>query len=132
MLDGRQQVHQPVVVKVVVQVIGIPRRHVALGELGDDRHFPDEIGGEIRAIGASLGQILADVRKRKADHQRHDEQDERAGARVGSRECGECERAGQPPRRQLRRAPITGASMSSAMWRVPTAHNARSPRLLRT
>ena len=45
-LDGRQQVHQPVVVKVVVQVIRVPGRHVALGELGDDRHFPDEVSGK--------------------------------------------------------------------------------------
>ena len=102
MLSGRQQVHQPVVVEVVVQVIRIPRRHVAFAELSDDGHLPDEIGGEIGPIGAPLRQLFADVRVGQTDDERDGEQDERAGAGIAAREARKGQRPCQPPHRQHR------------------------------
>ena len=129
MLSGRQQVHQPVVVEVVVQVIRIPRRHVAFAELSDDGHLPDEVGGEIGPIGAPLRQIFADVRVGQADDERDGQQDERAGAGIAAREAREGA-ASRPAAAPARAAspPTTGASIEQrdvAGARQPTGRAAR-------
>ncbi len=66
---GRQQVREPVIVQVIVAMERIDRRHVALRELGSHRHPPDEVGGEIGAIGlAAVGQLAGDARERPGDN----------------------------------------------------------------
>ena len=74
MLHGGQQMHQPVVVQVVVDVVRIARRHVAFAHLRNNRHFPDEIRSEVRAIRTSFRKIDADVRIRTREHRRNRQQ----------------------------------------------------------
>lgn len=83
-LDGRQQVSQPVVVQRQVEVIGIARQHVALADLGDDRHRPDEIRREVGTVGPPLGQVRADLRIRPCHHGGHQQQEEADGQHVAS------------------------------------------------
>ena len=51
MLGRREEMRQPVVPQVVVEVIGVARRHVAFADLRHDGHLPDEIGREVGAVG---------------------------------------------------------------------------------
>ena len=130
MFGRRQQVHQPVVVKVVVQVVRVLRRHVALGELGHHRHFPHEIGREIGAVRSPFRQFLADVRIREPDDERNSEEKQRTRAGVGARESRQSQRAGQRLAGSAATPPRIGASISRARLRAPTAQRASSPRLL--
>ena len=93
---SRQQVREPVIVQVVVAMERIDGRHVALRELGGHGHPPDEVGGEVGAVGlAAVGQRAGHARKRPDDDARGQDDEDADRHHVGCPERRRCERAAE-------------------------------------
>ncbi len=96
---GRDQEVGPVIVQRLALHVRVPRRHDESPELGGQRHVPDEVGREVRAIVFRARLVgAAEIPVRRRHQQRHDQERgrQRRGVASGPRRQPQ-RRLGHPP-----------------------------------